>query len=131
MLSLSPLDQALPEIDKQFTEMKLSDSRRIKIMESLNRPEAYEAYMKFKPSCSGEKQGRSFITPHKKHVAKKVPPPQETTTSNRFSVLDTTDNTEIPVESLQENHMDTQDLTSTPNTEVKKPPPIIIREKKN
>ncbi|KAG5877710.1 hypothetical protein JTB14_026703 [Gonioctena quinquepunctata] len=89
------------------------------------RTDVYETYMKkYGPSFSGEnQQERSFITPHEKirHEAKKVPPPPEITTSNRFTVLDTTENTETPVEThqIQEIHMETQDVASNFTSEAK------------
>ncbi|KAG5862496.1 hypothetical protein JTB14_036195 [Gonioctena quinquepunctata] len=71
------------------------------------------------PSTSDDKlQERSFITPHKKIRLKEKQPPLEVSTSNRFSVLETTDNTE-----------EMQIQASNPTIEAKNPPPIVIREK--
>ncbi|KAG5865873.1 hypothetical protein JTB14_016492 [Gonioctena quinquepunctata] len=115
-------------------------SRRIQIVEKLkNIPQVvYKIFMETnRPSCSGDNQ-RRFITPNKrtKHESKKVQPPLGVPISSRFTVLETTENTEISVEKtepqqIQENnHMETQDVTSNTTSEVKKPPPIVIREKK-
>ncbi|KAG5867374.1 hypothetical protein JTB14_008490 [Gonioctena quinquepunctata] len=83
---------------------------------------------KYGPSCSGDNQQRRFLTPNKrtKHEPKKVHPPPEVQISNRFTVLEVAENTEEV-----NNHMETQDVTSNNINGVKKPPPIIIREKKH
>ncbi|KAG5875886.1 hypothetical protein JTB14_000235 [Gonioctena quinquepunctata] len=50
---------------------------------------------------------------------------------NKFAALADFD-TETPVEKTDsQHHMITQDVTSNSTSEVKKPPPIVIREKKN
>ncbi|KAG5865872.1 hypothetical protein JTB14_016491 [Gonioctena quinquepunctata] len=93
---------------------------------------------KYGPSCNGDQQvEKKFITPKRtKYELKKVHPPPEVPVSNRFTVLEVAENTEIPVENTQpqpiqeNNHMETmQDMTSNTTSEVK-PPLIVIREKK-
>ncbi|KAG5870979.1 hypothetical protein JTB14_006706 [Gonioctena quinquepunctata] len=81
LLHLIPLESAIIEIDRNFHNV--SDSRRITILKSLNRPEVYESYIKkFKPGCSDESK-------HKKHVAEKIPPPPETTKSDSMEKMET------------------------------------------
>ncbi|KAG5884055.1 hypothetical protein JTB14_037460 [Gonioctena quinquepunctata] len=132
LLHLIPLDPAIIEIDRVFHTNNVSDSSRITILKSLNRPEVYEAYMKkFKPGCSDEnKQERSFITPHRKHVAKKVPPPPETTKSDSMELMETfVPNIKVSNKFGILADQDTE-KDETSNTGVLKPPPIVIREKK-
>ncbi|KAG5883211.1 hypothetical protein JTB14_032867 [Gonioctena quinquepunctata] len=118
------------------------DSRRSQIIEGFEniRPDVYGAYMeKYGPSFSGDnQQQRIFITPNKRiqHESKKEHPFPEIPISNRFTVLETTEDTETPVENTEpqqiqgNDHMETQDVTSNNNSEVRKPPPIVIREEK-
>ncbi|KAG5879701.1 hypothetical protein JTB14_006486 [Gonioctena quinquepunctata] len=93
-----------------------------------SRPDVYEAYMKDKPSCSEDhqRQERSFITPNKKMkqgVVRTHSPP-EIPTQNRFSVLQ---EAEKPMEITDPLPMQEESR----NIKKEKPPPIIIRDKKN
>ncbi|KAG5880081.1 hypothetical protein JTB14_011584 [Gonioctena quinquepunctata] len=108
------LEDALMGLNAVFTQ-NVSEARRLRIIERFKttRKDFYEAYMKkHGPSTSDDKlQERSFITPHKKIRLKEKQPPLEVSTSNRFSVLETTDNTE-----------EMQIQASNPTIEAKKPP---------
>ncbi|KAG5864401.1 hypothetical protein JTB14_001488 [Gonioctena quinquepunctata] len=127
------LEKIISVIGAVFNTQNTPTPRRLKIMEDIkiSRPDVYEAYMKDKPSCSGDQhQGRSFITPNKKmkQVPRRTYSPPVIPVQNSFFVFQ---ETEKPMETTDPLPIQEESTyAEITNNKTLRPPPLVIRDKK-